>query len=317
MSHDQSTTSPFRKVSIGTWADRKFMSLSKMAPSGQALFMMLLVGPQTTSMPGVQPVGRLAFAEMLDWEPEAFDEAFQEVFQQGLAKADWKTRFVFVPKAIQHNLPQSPNVVKSWASTWARIPDCELKVEAWHTIYKALQELGDSFAEAFISACPLALDLETTMASDMVKPTVKPSPKPSGKTTDNQKQEQKQKKEQDKDYTAAAASEPVFDFAAELERHGVAKAHIASWLRVRKTKKCVNTPEALAGFLREVEKSGISVDAVVLRCIERSWGGFEAEWVRPKEQGLPRPFVGKQSAIEAKNALVLQQLLGEEVHANC
>ena len=78
MSHDQSTTSPFRKVSTGTWADRKVMNLSRMEPSGQAMFVMLLIGPQTTNMPGVQPVGRLAFAEMLEWEPEAFDKAFAD-----------------------------------------------------------------------------------------------------------------------------------------------------------------------------------------------------------------------------------------------
>jgi len=114
LSHDQPTKSTFRKVSTNTWTDKKVRALSPMLPSGQALFVMLLIGPQTTNIPGVQPVGRLAFAEMLEWEPEAFDEAFAEVFAQGLVKADWKARLIFVPNAIQHNLPQSPNVVKSW-----------------------------------------------------------------------------------------------------------------------------------------------------------------------------------------------------------
>jgi len=89
------------------------------------MFLTALFGPQTTNIPGVQPVGRLGFAEMLDWELEDFDKAFQEVLNQGLVKADWKARLVFVPKAIQHNLPQSPNVVKSWALTWSRVPDCK------------------------------------------------------------------------------------------------------------------------------------------------------------------------------------------------
>lgn len=187
MSHDQSIQSPFRKVSIGTWADRKVMSLSPMAPSGQALFVMLMIGPQTTNIPGVQPIGRMGFAEMLEWDQEGFDEAFAEVFREGLAKADWKARLVFVPKAIQHNLPQSPNVVKSWANTWARVPDCDLKTEAWHTIFEALTGLGESYARAFIAACPLGSEATDKGSGKTTgKPSVKASDKPTGKPTDNQ-----------------------------------------------------------------------------------------------------------------------------------
>lgn len=212
MSHDQPTTSPFRKVSTGTWADRRVMNLSRLEPSGQAMFVMLLIGPQTTNMPGVQPVGRLAFAEMLDWESEAFDKAFQEVFEQGLAKADWKARFVFVPKSIQHNLPQSPNVVKSWASTWARVPDCELKREAWHTIFQALTALGKSFADAFKTACPLGdkddgEGVEEATGKATAKPSKKATDKPSGKATDNQEQEQEKEKKQEQDQKQTHASQ--------------------------------------------------------------------------------------------------------------
>lgn len=195
MSHDISTASPFRKVSTGTWADKKVRDLSPILPSGQALFVMLMIGPQTTNIPGVQPVGRLGFAEMLDWEPEAFDKAFAEVFAQGLAKADWKARFVFVPKAIQHNLPQSPNVVKSWAATWAKVPDCDLKREAWETIYAALISLGDSFAKAFKAACPLDSEGIEGFAYDSKNDSPKATGKPSAKATDNQEQEKKQEQE--------------------------------------------------------------------------------------------------------------------------
>lgn len=189
MSHDQSTTSPYRKVSTCTWADKKVRALSSLLPSGQALFIMLMIGPQTTNIPGVQPVGRLAFAEMLDWEQEAFDKAFAEVYREGLAKADWKARFVFVPKAILHNLPQSPNVVKSWALTWERIPDCDLKREAWETIYAAMLELGDSFANAFRVTCPIDFSEKTDLEQATGKATGKPSGKATGKTTDNKEKE--------------------------------------------------------------------------------------------------------------------------------
>ncbi len=185
MTHDVSTTSPYRKVSTSTWGDEKIRRLSPLQPSGQALFLILLTGTQTTSMPGVQPVGRMALAEMLEWDLEAFDKAFAEVLREGLAVADWKARLVFVPKAIQHNLPQSPNVVKSWSGTWARVPECELKALAWTTIYDALVKLGKSFADAFKASCPL---------SDQ-EPFRKAVPKPSAKASGNQEQKQEQKQD--------------------------------------------------------------------------------------------------------------------------
>lgn len=173
MSDPTSKASPYRKVSISTWADEKVRNLSPAQPSGQSLFLALLVGPQTTNVPGVQPVGRMALAEMLDWDLKAFDEAFAEVFREGLVIADWKARLIFVPKAISHNLPQSPNVVKSWASTWARVPECDLKRQAWEVIHAALSGMGPAYVEAFKSACPL----------DFCNPGLTPSPKPSRKAS--------------------------------------------------------------------------------------------------------------------------------------
>ena len=147
--------SPYRKVSMSIWSDAKVRQLSPLLPSGQSLFFMLLAGPQTTNVPGVQPVGRWAFIEMLEWAPDEFDKAFNEVYQAGFVKVDWSSRFIFVPKAIKHNLPQTLNVVKSWAATWSRVSDCPLKHEAWQTIREALVPLGTSFVDAFEAACPL------------------------------------------------------------------------------------------------------------------------------------------------------------------
>jgi hypothetical protein len=192
VSHDQSTVNPYRKVSTATWSDRKVMNLTPLQPSGQALFLMLMVGPQTTHIPGVQPVGRLAFAEMLGWESEAFDEAFAEAYREGLVKADWKVRLIFVPNAIKHNLPQSPNVVKSWGAMWARIPECDLKVEAWNALHAALEGLGQGFADAFKSACPLKnQDYRKGFGEELGKPTEKATEK----ATDNQEAGSSKQKE--------------------------------------------------------------------------------------------------------------------------
>jgi hypothetical protein len=45
-----------------------------------------------------------------------------------------------------------------------------------------------------------------------------------------------------------------------------------------------NTSEEKTGLLKkfiiEVEKSGYSIDEILERCIEKSWGGFESDWFK-------------------------------------
>jgi hypothetical protein len=141
-----------------------------MPPSGQGLWLFLLTGPHTGPIPGLFRAGRAAPAEELGWEQEAFDKAFEEVFQLGMAKADWRARVVWIPNAIKCNLPQSPNVVISWVGEWHLIPECDLKHEAFETIKSVVYAAGEAFREAFD----------------------KTFHKPSVKTLPNQEQEQEQ-----------------------------------------------------------------------------------------------------------------------------
>ena len=100
-----------RKIDVRMWGDEKFQRLSPMPPSGQGLWIFLLTNGSTTSVPGLFHAGRLQLAEQLGWLPEAFDEAFAEVAREGMVRADWKARVVWVPKAISYNVPESPNVI--------------------------------------------------------------------------------------------------------------------------------------------------------------------------------------------------------------
>ena len=304
LSHDKTTTSPYRKVSTSTWADLKVRNLSPIEASGQGLFLMLMVGPQTTNMPGVQPVGRLAFSEMLGWDVEAFDKAFGEVLQQGLAVADWKARFVFVPNAIKHNLPQSPNVVKSWAATWALVPECDLKVRAWHAIHAALSEMGPSFVAAFKGACPLSLPDDkpaqpkpvAPAAAPPAPPTGKPSAKTKGKATDNQEQEQEQEQESEthgadaaRQFKQADEGKPIPKALGvrELVADGVSEQHAKDWLKVRTAQRAPLTQTAWDAVKREAVKAGLSPDDAVRICAEKSWRGFMAEWMKGTPAGKP------------------------------
>lgn len=173
----------YRKVEVRTWGDEKFRALTPMPPSGQGLWLFLITGPHTTSIPGLFRAGRAAMAEELGWEQEAFDEAFREVFQQGMAQADFQARVVWVPNAIKHNRPESPNVVRSWGSEFDLIPECDLKWEALECLRASVCGLGEGFAKAFNETFGM--------------PSGKASPKPLPKAMPNQEQEQEQEQEKE------------------------------------------------------------------------------------------------------------------------
>lgn len=67
------------------------------------------------------------------------------------------------------------------------------------------------------------------------------------------------------------------------------------WLQVRKAKKLAPTETAMAGFLAEVNKTGLPINDVLKRCCLKSWGGFDATWMKN----------GKDESISAMTAELL------------
>ncbi|MFZ6813564.1 hypothetical protein ACO0K3_03785 [Undibacterium sp. Rencai35W] len=96
---------------------------------------------------------------------------------------------------------------------------------------------------------------------------------------------------------AASTKAPKFDFAKELELNGVASKVVAAWMAVRKAKRATNTDIALESFVREAGKAGLSVPDAVLICVERSWSGINADWLKPKQQGSPRQSINDDSQL--------------------
>lgn len=144
----------YSKVYRRMWNDARFRALSPAAPCGQVLWLRLLTGPELTNIPGVFAIGEAALAEALGWPVEGFRKAFAEVSREGLAKADWRARVVFVPKAITYNAPESPNVIRSWRSAWDELPECALKTEAHRTLRAFVEGMGEGFRKAFAEALP-------------------------------------------------------------------------------------------------------------------------------------------------------------------
>jgi len=147
----------WRKVEVKTWGDDKFRRLTPIPPCGQGLWMWLLTGPRTTNIPGIVIGTDVVMAAELRWPLEAFREAFGEAFREGMAKGCWEAGLVWLPNAAkvgeQRNKPESPNVIRSWRDTWDEIPECRLKLEAWHHLKAFAEAFGEGFAKAFGEAC--------------------------------------------------------------------------------------------------------------------------------------------------------------------
>src|ERR1019366_10362236 len=84
----------YRKIDLCIHADEKYRRLTPPNPCGQTLWWQLIAGEQTGVIPGLFKIGEAAFAEQLGWSVKAFQEAFREVFREGMVKADWKSRLV-------------------------------------------------------------------------------------------------------------------------------------------------------------------------------------------------------------------------------
>jgi hypothetical protein len=179
----------YRKLAVRMWSDAKVLALSRPEPCGQVLWIHLLVGEQTDVIPGLYRIGELAFAEQLGWSLKDFRRVFLEVFRQGLVKADWTARVIWVPNAIKYNLPRSPNVVTSWKAAWDRIPECPLKIEAWTLLSETLKTYGESFGKSFVKSCPMSSPLSLAI----------------------QDQEQEQEQNQEKDPPTPKGGESVED----------------------------------------------------------------------------------------------------------
>lgn len=175
----------YSKVVRRIWNDERFRRLSPIPPCGQGLMLRLLIAPECHVVPGLFQAWEAGLAQALGWPLRAFRKAFAEAEEQKMVRADWKAGLVWLPKAIRHNEPQSPNVAVGWRKEWPELPECILKSEAEAFIQAYLDGMGEAFGKAFRIECaqPLAI----------------------------QEQEQEQEQEQDPLAGGRAAAGSVFD----------------------------------------------------------------------------------------------------------
>ena len=70
-----------------------------------------------------------------------------------------------------------------------------------------------------------------------------------------------------------------FSFLKELLSIGVERKIAEEWIKVRKNKKLTQTETAFQRTKAEIDKSGRNANDCITLCVERSWGGFKADWI--------------------------------------
>lgn len=69
-----------------------------------------------------------------------------------------------------------------------------------------------------------------------------------------------------------------FDFKKGLTDLGITPETADAWIRVRKSKRAVNSKIALEGISREIAKTGRPAEDCARLAVEQSWQGFNAAW---------------------------------------
>lgn len=70
-----------------------------------------------------------------------------------------------------------------------------------------------------------------------------------------------------------------YNFKTSLLKYGFKKDLVEDWLKVRKTKRASNTETAFNKFIKQVEATGKDKNEVLEICVEKSWSGFQADWL--------------------------------------
>jgi len=170
------------------WSDARFIGLSAAGPCGQVLWLYLLTGEHQGPIPGLMRTGRGALADGLGWDLADLERYLDELEGAGLLQRSKRPPLLWLPNALRHNPPQSPNVVKSWAAVAVELPECGLRDTALLTMRR---HLAGPFLAAFDDQVLPAVGLEPPGKASG-KPTGKASGKASGKICPNQEQEQEQ-----------------------------------------------------------------------------------------------------------------------------
>ena len=150
MREDMENVMKYRKISPCIWNDAKVRELSD---KGKLALLFLLTHPHMTPLGAIR-ANAPGLACELGWSEKAFRKAFGEVLALGIAREDARAPLVWFPNFLRHNMPESPNVVRSWVGAFGDLPESPLKRAMLERTAEVVRTLGEGFRNAFHEAFP-------------------------------------------------------------------------------------------------------------------------------------------------------------------
>lgn len=148
--------SRYRKVDPRIWNDAKFRSLDD---QGKLAFFFLLTHPHMTAI-GAMRASIPGLAAEIGWPVEAFREAFRKASSKGMVEYDETASLVWLPNFLRYNPPESPNVVKAWASALDLLPECGLLSRVIAGAKAYTEGLNEGFRKALPQAFAKAMPIQ-------------------------------------------------------------------------------------------------------------------------------------------------------------
>jgi hypothetical protein len=243
----------YRRLRPRWWTDATTQSLSN---DQKLVSLYLRTGPQTNAV-GLYRLSPGAAAEDLGMDPGEFRRQLDIVCRVEGWNFDAIARVLWIPSWPAENVPQSPNVAKSWRSQLDEVPNCAIKATAASAIRAFLAERGQAFLKAFGEASP--------------EESSKPSPIQDQDQEQIQEQVQKQERPPRKRRAASATA------LAEFERF------YSAYPRKIKRSKALKAWEALAP---DAALQSRMFEALEWQCRQPGWlekGGkfipYPASWL--------------------------------------
>jgi hypothetical protein len=109
-------------------------------------------------------------------------------------------------------------------------------------------------------------------------PTIDPTTNPMNNPMTNPQEEEEKEEVEVKEKEENINKPLPFSFYNSLINLGAKKELVFDWIKVRKNKKLTNTQTAFNKFVIQYNKSGYNINEVLEKCVEKSWGGFDADW---------------------------------------
>lgn len=116
----------YRKIDPRLWDDERFVELT---PVHKLLWLYLLTGPHTTSLPGLWIIGAGELVDGLRLPARTVDDGLRKLEAMGRLALNPRLRLVRVPNAPRYNRPDNARVVKAWFKLWSDIPECQQKYD--------------------------------------------------------------------------------------------------------------------------------------------------------------------------------------------